>query len=126
MKRVVIILLAAALAVALFACTPQGEERTLEAVTFTVIVIAQDGEAEALPVTTYYTYLVDALLEIDLIEGEESAMGLMVTHVNGIRADFVQDGAWWQVFVDGEPSMVGISSIRVEPDTTYTFEFTPA
>ena len=66
-----------------------------------------------------------ALLEVGLISGDESEWGLMVSHVNGLRADFMEDDAWWAFLVDGEMSMVGVDSTDVEAGVTYAFVFTP-
>ena len=68
----------------------------------------------------------DALVEAELIEGDVSDFGLMVTHVNGLRADFMEDNAWWAFYIDGEMAMAGVDSINIEEGVTYAFIYTPA
>ena len=68
----------------------------------------------------------DALLEIGLIEGTMFDFGLMVEYVNGIRADFTEDGAWWAFHIDGEMAMAGVDSIEIEEGVVYAFVYTPA
>ncbi|MCL2693970.1 MAG: DUF4430 domain-containing protein [Oscillospiraceae bacterium] len=67
-----------------------------------------------------------ALLEAGLIDGEDGEWGLFVTHVNGIRADFVEDGYWWAFYIDGEMAMTGVDSALIEEGVTYAFVYTEA
>ena len=128
MKRILMIAMAAALAVALAACTGGNQAPVLgeQEITLTVTVVYEDGSDEQFELTTRYTYLGDALLEAGLVQGDESSMGLMIHTINGVRADFALDNAWWQFFVNGESSMTGVSATRIDPTATYEFRFTPA
>jgi len=129
-KRVLLIAMAALMLVALAACvgTENGYEEDLSGAprSIAITVVYEDGSSEQLEFLTTYAYLGDALLEAGLVEGEQGSMGLMISHVNGVRADFLLDGAWWQFFVNGEASMTGVSDTRIDPSTTYEFRFTPA
>jgi len=89
-------------------------------------VFDDEGNVSAWNVHTNETTVGAALLEVGLIEGEEFAFGLMVSHVNGIRADFTEDGAYWALYVDDEMSMVGVDSVDIEEGVTYAFVYTPA
>ena len=66
----------------------------------------------------------EALLETGLVEGDNSEYGLYVKKVNGIVADWNIDGSWWELFVNGESSMVGVSSVDVEAGAQYGFNRT--
>ena len=147
-KRVLMVTLAALMFVALAACAqtppenePVDESMTQEATvpmifqwgegatTFRLVVVTDpddEGLTRFFDISTDLEYLGDALLEVEIVEGDESPMGLMVTYVAGVRADFALDGAWWQFFVNGEPSMTGVSQTRIDPTMTYEFRFTPA
>ena len=58
--------------------------------------------------------LADALLAAELCQGETGQFGLMISHVNGIRADYDLDhGYYWGIAVNGETSMVGASDIPI-------------
>jgi len=67
-----------------------------------------------------------ALVDVGLIAGEYSDFGLMVMYVNGIRADFVEDGAWWAFYIDGEMAMEGVDTTDIEQGVTYAFVYTEA
>ena len=68
----------------------------------------------------------EALVETGLIEGDVSEFGLMVHHVNGLRADYVEDGAWWAFYINGEMAMTGVDSTEIEEGVIYAFIFTEA
>ena len=61
----------------------------------------------------------EALMEHDLIEGEEGAYGLYVKKVNGITADYDEDKHYWALYVDGEYAMSGVDSTEVKDGVTY-------
>jgi len=87
-----------------------------------------DGEDNALSWNVYTdeTTVGAALLEVGLIDGEVSDFGLMVSHVNGIRADFNEDGAYWAFYIDYEFAMVGVDSTEIEEGVVYKFIYTEA
>ncbi len=62
-----------------------------------------------------------ALLELGLIEGEDSEYGLYVKTVNGVTADYNVDGTYWAFYINGEYAMTGVDSTAVEADATYAF-----
>lgn len=68
---------------------------------FWVLVLLPD-RAFTYEIHTDETYLLDALLEVDLIAGEQVSWGYNVTTVAGVRADHA-DGAYWVIYqVDAE------------------------
>ena len=64
----------------------------------------------------------DALLEHNLIEGEDGDYGLYVKKVNGITADYDADKTYWAFYIDGEYAMTGVDATDVEAGKTYTFK----
>ena len=62
--------------------------------------------------------LADALLEHELISGEDSQYGLYVKVVNGVTADYSVDGSWWGVYKNGEVTM-GVSSTVIADGEHY-------
>lgn len=56
--------------------------------------------------------------------GTESDYGLMVETVNGLYADYVGDGAYWAIYVDGEFGKYGVDSQPVEDGKTYRLVYT--
>lgn len=65
----------------------------------------------------------EALLENGLIEGEEGAYGLYVKKVNGIRADYELDGAYWGLYKNGEMCMTGVDSTEIADGEHYEFVY---
>ena len=53
-----------------------------------------------------------ALLEHELIAGEESEYGLYVKTVNGMLADYDIDQSYWGFYIDGEYAMSGVDTIE--------------
>lgn len=49
-----------------------------------------------------------ALMEHNLIEGDEGAYGLYIKKVNGILADYDVDQSWWGFYKNGEMMMTGV------------------
>lgn len=47
-------------------------------------------------------------------EGEAGEYGLYITTVNGVIADYSQDGAYWAIYVNGEYGQYGADSQPVE------------
>ena len=83
-----------------------------QSVTFTVKTDAENLE--------------DALVEHEIIAGEQSEFGLMIDTVNGIRADYTLDGAWWQICKNGVGLNTGASSELIEDGSHYELVYTPA
>ena len=61
----------------------------------------------------------DALLEHNLITGEEGAYGLYVKLVNGIEADYDKDGTYWAFYKNGEMMMVGVDGAVIADGEHY-------
>lgn len=80
-----------------------------------------DGKMVTFTIKTDKTVLSDALLEHELIEGENDIYGLYVKKVNGITQDFNKDRTYWALYVDGAYSMEGVSSVKIKEGQTYTY-----
>jgi len=61
----------------------------------------------------------DALTEHKLISGEQGAYGLYVKYVNGIKADYDEDGYYWALNINGEGSMTGVDGTKVTDGEHY-------
>ena len=77
--------------------------------TVTVTVKAEENEV-SFTIHSDETYLADALLAHDLVEGEDSEFGLYLKKVNGILADYDVDKTYWGFYKNGEMMMTGVSS----------------
>jgi len=92
--------------------------------TITVTVIDDKGESEEFEVKTNSETLADALLEAKLVEGENGAYGLYIKYVNGIRADYELDGAYWSLSKDGEMLMTGASDTPIADGDKFELTYT--
>ena len=139
--KIALILVAIALLFTLTACEQAGRPAQPDAPaaqgTYTLQEIGQgstvfrfevtndEGSLSVWNVSTDETTVGAALLSVGLIDGDDSEWGLMVTHVNGLRADFNEDDAWWAFYIDGEMAPAGVDATDIEEGVTYAFVFTP-
>lgn len=66
----------------------------------------------------------EALLDNELIAGEDGDYGLYVTTVNGMTADYDADQSYWAFYIDGEYAMTGVDSTDITEGATYQLEYT--
>ncbi|MDO4618902.1 MAG: DUF4430 domain-containing protein [Clostridia bacterium] len=66
----------------------------------------------------------DALLEHNLIKGEDGVYGLYIKEVNGIRADYDEDKAYWSFTKNGESMMTGVSGTEFETGDKFELVYT--
>lgn len=93
----------------------------------TVIVKDKDGKAVEIRLATEKKNLADALLDAGLVSGENTSTGLYIKTVNGIRADYEKDNAYWAILdKDGNAALTGASSITVSDGDVYQLVYTAA
>lgn len=91
----------------------------------TVYVEVKAGEyAVTFTVKTDKETLGDALLEHELISGDQSQYGLYVKKVNGIVADFDVDKSYWAFYQDGEYMMTGVDGTAISGGEHYELVYT--
>lgn len=98
--------------------TVMGEGQT----SFMFTVVEQDGKETNFEIHTDKATVGEALLELNLIAGEEGEYGLYVKTVNGVTADYDVDQTYWAFYVDGEYASTGVDSTFVEEGKTYSFK----
>lgn len=91
-------------------------------VMFSFTVTDKDGNETAFEIHTDKENVGDALLEVELIAGDESEYGLYVKTVNGITADYDADGTYWAFYIDGEYAMTGVDATPVTEGAAYAFK----
>ena len=89
---------------------------------FTFTVVDAAGKETVFEVSTDKTLVSDALLEADLIAGEDSQYGLYVKTVNGTTLDFDKDGKYWAFYVNGAYGQKGVSETEIVAGDTYSFK----
>lgn len=58
--------------------------------------------------------------------GTEDTYGLMLEEVNGEKAVYETDGAYWAILVDGEYGLYGIDSQQIADGVEYSLVYTAA
>lgn len=138
LKKVLSFLLCMALiaAMALFAtgCSGKKTAETVDGTTvyadgdvvgegakqFTLVIADKDGNEIRLEIHTDKDIVGEALLDNQVIAGEDSQYGLYVKTVNGITADFDTDGVYWAFYIDGEYAMTGVDATEITEGVTYS------
>ena len=64
----------------------------------------------------------EALLELNLIAGEQQSAGFYVKTVNGVTVDYDKDGKYWAFYIGGEYAMSGVDTTKITPGATYAFK----
>lgn len=85
-------------------------------------VTDKEGLETKFEIHTDKTTVGEALLELELIAGEESSYGLYVKTVNGVTVDYDKDGKYWAFYINGEYASTGVDSTPVKSGETYTFK----
>ena len=66
----------------------------------------------------------DALIEHDLIAGEEGSFGLYVKTVNGILADYDIDQSYWGFYQNGEYMLTGVDMTPISGGEHFEIVYT--
>jgi len=137
MKRIINILIGVALCLYLVSCGisdapkdiwesaiyTENQELGNGEKTITVDVVAEEKSVE-ITVHTDQENLGDALIEHQLISGEQGAYGLYVKEVNGILADYNITKSYWGINKNGESLMTGVDSAEITDGDSYEFVYT--
>ncbi|MBR0443128.1 MAG: DUF4430 domain-containing protein [Clostridia bacterium] len=65
-----------------------------------------------------------ALLEHELIAGEQGPYGMYIKSVNGITADYDVDQSYWAFYVNGEYGMTGVDMTEIDESAVYQLAYT--
>ena len=134
----VIFVLIAALALCIVSCggnggnlpntetqdSTDGQTSEEAKISLSITVIDDKGEESVFEIKTDADNLGDALLEAKLVEGEKGAYGLYIKSVNGLRADYELDGAYWSLSKNGEMLMTGASDTPIADGEKYELTYT--
>ena len=89
---------------------------------FSLTVTDKEGSDTRFEIHTDKETVGDALLELGLIDGDESEYGLYVKTVNGITVDYDTDGAYWAFYINGEYASSGVDSTMITEGESYSFK----
>ena len=118
MKKLISLILVLLSVLSLTAC---GAKESAEGpkVSFTLIIVDDQGNETTQEIETTRTKVGDALLDEGLIEGEETEYGMFISKVNGIYADYNETGTYWSFYIDGEYAMTGVDQTDIVDGATY-------
>ena len=129
MKKLLAIVMCVVMLLSLAACGAKKEETPEtggEKVSFTVIVIHKDGTEKTFTYETNEKY-VGPVLEADgLLKGNEGPYGLEITKVDGEKAVYSEDKAYWAVYEGEEYALQGIDTTPVKEGQVYKLVWTAA
>lgn len=131
------VILSLAFVFCLAACTNNAEQTGLwenavyledtefgEGANTAVVEVKIENKTVTFTVHTDKTTVGEALLEHDLISGEQGDYGLYIKAVNGITADHDIDQSYWAFYVNGEYATAGVDSTEITENTVYRLEYT--
>lgn len=129
LSLILCVVLVAAMALTTAGCAKKAEETTTAlkdgatlgtgAVSFTLEVVDADAKSIKATIKTDAKTVGEALLDLGIIDGEDSQFGLYITTVNGVTLDFDKDGKYWAFYIDGEYAMTGVDSTDIVEGTAY-------
>ena len=126
----VIFVLIAAMALCMVSCggTKKEDEeensKTPVEVTISVTVIDDKKSTDTFEISTKSENLGDALLESGRVKGDNDKFGLYIKEVDGLRADFELDGAYWSVSKDGKMLVTGPSQTPIADGDKFELTYT--
>ena len=77
------------------------------------VEVEANGQSVTFTINTDADTLGAALLEHNLIAGEEGQFGLYVKTVNGMLADYDVDKSYWGFYQNGEYLMTGVDTTAI-------------
>ena len=95
--------------------TVLGEGKTM----FYFTVVDGSKNETKFEIHTDKTTVGDALLELGLVEGEDSDFGLYVKKVNGIPES---DGAYWMIYENDTMAPTGVSQLEIKNGESYSLK----
>lgn len=86
--------------------------------TITVAVAVGDNRV-VFTIKTDKATLGDAMMEHQLLAGDQEQYGLYVKVVNGIEADYEKDQSWWGLYSAGELLVTGVDTTEIMDGDTF-------
>ena len=86
---------------------------------FELTIVDKEGNEHLYLIHTDEEMVGFALIEHELIEGEQGQYGMYIKSVLGQTLDYETDGMYWAFYVNGEYAMTGVDQTPVTADTSY-------
>ena len=87
--------------------------------TFKLTIVDKEGVTHPYLIHTNVGMVGEALIELDLIDGEQGPYGMYIKSVLGQVLDYETDGMYWSFYVGGEYALTGVDQTPVEHDAQY-------
>lgn len=146
MKKIIALLLVLVMALSLVACAPTADNNETTAnntettadntettgktesamKSFTVTVVYADGTSKDFKYESDEEFVGPVLQADGLIEGKVGQYGLEISTVDGIKAVYAEDGAYWAVYEGEEYAMQGIDTTPIVDGGVYKLVYTLA
>lgn len=91
----------------------------------TVTVVYENKSEKKFEISTDAKNLGDALFEEKLVSEEEHKTGFY-TVIDGVRAEYNQDKAWWCITKSGEMTTAGANDLPIADGDSFEITHTPA
>ncbi len=88
---------------------------------FPFTVVDQEDNKTEYEIHTDKETVGEALLELGLIDGDESEYGLFVKTVGGVTYDYDKDGVYWAFYINDEYAQTGVDATAITEGERYSF-----
>ena len=86
---------------------------------FELTIEDKEGVTHAYLIRTDAEMVGQALIELELIDGEEGQYGMYIKSVLGQVLDYETDQMYWAFYVGGEYALTGVDQTPIQADTAY-------
>ena len=93
---------------------------------FTLTIVHADGTSKEMNLKSDAEYLGAYLQEEGIIKGEEGQYGLYIKEVDGEKAVYEEDNAYWAFYEGEEYANLGIDLTPITDGAVYKLVYTPA
>ena len=90
--------------------------------TFILNVVDVNQNTTEFEISTDKETVGEALLELNLIAGDDSSYGLYVKTVNGITVDYQTDNKYWAFYENDQYAMNGVDTTIIKDGVIYSFK----
>ena len=132
MKKIIAMLLALMLVFSLCACAPAGNPETsatgetAQLKSFTVTVVHKDGTSKDFAYKSAEEFVGTVVQAEGLVVGNMGPYGLEIHTVDGEKAVYAEDGAYWAIYEGEEYAMQGIDTTPIVDGGVYKLVYTLA
>ena len=127
-KKRIIAIVAAVLVIALVAtgCSVLRPATQEGMKSFTLTIVHKDGTSKDMNLKSDAEFLGAYLEEEGIIKGEEGQYGIFIKEVEGEKAVYEEDNAYWAFYEGEEYALKGIDQTPITDGAVYKLIYTPA